>query len=128
MADQAGMMAVNRAVEALRANLGPGASLLAAASLVVDYTLTVAVSIAAGVASLASAFPSLGLATAPICLAILALITLLNLRGLGAAARSCELSDYDVDAAAARYGPGTRSKPPASAQVLPRRPSGRSRE
>jgi hypothetical protein len=42
-----------------RANLGPGASLLAAAALVVDDTLTVAVSIAAGVASLASAFPGL---------------------------------------------------------------------
>jgi amino acid transporter len=71
-----------------RANLGPGASLLAAASLVVDYTLTVAVSIAAGVASLASAFPGLSSATVPICLGILAVITLLNLRGLGAAARA----------------------------------------
>jgi amino acid transporter len=71
-----------------RANLGPGASLLAAASLVVDYTLTVAVSIAAGVASLASAFPGLSSATVPICLIILAVVTLLNLRGLGAAARA----------------------------------------
>ena len=71
-----------------RANLGPGASLLAAASLVVDYTLTVAVSIAAGVASLAAAFPSLSPATVPICLGILAAVTLLNLRGLGAAARA----------------------------------------
>jgi amino acid transporter len=70
-----------------RANLGPGASLLAAA-LVVDYTLTVAVSIAAGVASLASDFPGLGPATVPICLIILAAVTLLNLRGLGAAARA----------------------------------------
>ncbi len=41
-----------------RANLGTGTSLVAAASLVVDYTLTVAVSIAAGVASLQSAFPA----------------------------------------------------------------------
>jgi amino acid transporter len=71
-----------------RANLGPGASLLAAAALVVDYTLTVAVSIAAGVASLAAAFPSLSPATVPICLGILAAVTLLNLRGLGAAARA----------------------------------------
>ena len=46
-----------------RANLGNYTSLVAAASLVVDYTLTVAVSIAAGVASLQSAFPSLGGAT-----------------------------------------------------------------
>ena len=70
-----------------RANLGVGASLLAGASLVVDYTLTVAVSIAAGVASLTSAFPGLTAATVPICLAILAVIMLLNLRGLADAAR-----------------------------------------
>jgi len=42
-----------------RANLGVHASLVAGAALVVDYTLTVAVSIAAGVASLTSAFPNL---------------------------------------------------------------------
>src|SRR5580704_15214489 len=71
-----------------RANLGAGTSLVAAASLVVDYTLTVAVSIAAGVASLTSAFPSLTGATVPLCLAILAVITLLNLRGLGETARA----------------------------------------
>jgi len=71
-----------------RANLGARASLLAAAALTVDYILTVAVSIAAGVASLASAFPRLAPATVPICLGILAVITLLNLRGLGAAARA----------------------------------------
>ncbi len=71
-----------------RANLGAGTSLVAAASLVVDYTLTVAVSIAAGVAALTSAFPGLASATVPICLAILALITLLNLRGLGETARA----------------------------------------
>ena len=71
-----------------RDNLGAGTSLVAAASLVVDYTLTVAVSIAAGVASLTSAFPSLTGATVPLCLAILAVITLLNLRGLGETARA----------------------------------------
>jgi amino acid transporter len=71
-----------------RANLGPGASLVAGASLIVDYTLTVAVSIAAGVGALTSAFPSLSSATVPLCLGILAVITLLNLRGLGEAARA----------------------------------------
>ncbi|HXX90304.1 MAG TPA: APC family permease [Acidimicrobiales bacterium] len=71
-----------------RANLGTRASLLAAASLVVDYTLTVAVSIAAGVAALTSAFPGLAGATVPVCLGILALITVLNLRGLGETARA----------------------------------------
>jgi amino acid transporter len=71
-----------------RANLGARASLVAGAALVVDYTLTVAVSIAAGVGALTSAFPSLSSATVPLCLAILAVITLLNLRGLGDSARA----------------------------------------
>ena len=70
-----------------RANLGPNASLVAGAALIVDYTLTVAVSIAAGVGALTSAFPSLTSATVPLCLGILAVITLLNLRGLGETAR-----------------------------------------
>jgi amino acid transporter len=69
-------------------NLGSGASQLAAASLIVDYTLTVAVSIAAGVGALTSAYPSLHSETVPICLGILALVTILNLRGLGEGARA----------------------------------------
>jgi amino acid transporter len=71
-----------------RDNLGTNASLLAGAALVVDYTLTVAVSIAAGVGALTSAFPRLISYTVPLCLAILFVITLLNLRGLGDAARA----------------------------------------
>lgn len=71
-----------------RANLGASVSLVAGASLIVDYTLTVAVSIAAGVGALTSAFPGLSSATVPICLAILAVVTLLNLRGLGETARA----------------------------------------
>jgi amino acid transporter len=71
-----------------RDNFGPRGSLLAAAALIVDYTLTVAVSIAAGVASLTSAFPGLSPETVPICLGILAVVTLLNLRGLADAARA----------------------------------------
>ena len=50
--------------------------------------LTVAVSIAAGVGALTSAFPSLTSATVPLCLAILAVIPLLNLRGLGETGRA----------------------------------------
>jgi amino acid transporter len=71
-----------------RANFPPWASLLCAAALVTDYTLTVAVSISAGVAALASAFPALAPATVPVSLGILAVITLLNLRGLGDTARA----------------------------------------
>jgi amino acid transporter len=77
-----------------RANLGANASLVAGAALIVDYTLTVAVSIAAGVASLTSAFPSLSPYTVAICLGILALITLLNLRGLGDSARAFLLPTF----------------------------------
>ena len=71
-----------------RANLGVRASLLAAAALIIDYTLTVAVSIAAGVGALASAYPRLAADTVPLCLLILAIVTVLNLRGLGEAARA----------------------------------------
>src|SRR5580658_4782769 len=71
-----------------RSNLGRGASLVAGASLIVDYTLTVTVSVAAGVGALTSAFPSLSSGTVPLCLGILAVITLLNLRGLGETARA----------------------------------------
>jgi amino acid transporter len=71
-----------------RANLGSGLSLLAGAALVVDYVLTVAVSIAAGVGSLTSAFSSLAPYTLPICLAMVAVITFLNLRGLAEGARA----------------------------------------
>jgi amino acid transporter len=71
-----------------RDNFGPQASKLAGASLIVDYTLTVAVSIAAGVGQLTSAFPSTTPDTVPMCLGILAVITVLNLRGLGEGARA----------------------------------------
>jgi amino acid transporter len=71
-----------------RSNLGRSASLVAGASLIVDYTLTVAVSVAAGVGALTSAFPRLSPGTVPLCLGILAVITLLNLRGLGETARA----------------------------------------
>ena len=71
-----------------KANLGAGASRLGAASLVVDYVLTVAVSISAGVAALVSAFPTLGPDSLPISLAFLAVLTALNLRGIATSART----------------------------------------
>jgi amino acid transporter len=70
-----------------RDNFGARASKLAGASLIVDYTLTVAVSIAAGVGQFTSAFPSTTSYTVPMCLGILLVITGLNLRGLGEGAR-----------------------------------------
>ncbi|MFE7707614.1 APC family permease [Streptomyces sp. NPDC057486] len=68
-------------------DLGPRTSYLAAASLVVDYVLTVTVSLAAGAASLASAFPSLGSHPLEICLVGLALLTAVNLRGVAESAQ-----------------------------------------
>jgi amino acid transporter len=71
-----------------KANLGQTPSLLAGASLIVDYVLTVAVSITAGVAALTSAFPALTSATVPLCLAMLVLLTVLNLFGLAESAKA----------------------------------------
>jgi amino acid transporter len=65
-----------------RENLGTGASLVAAGSLMVDYTLTVAVSIAAGVAAITSAVAALRGYEVWLCLLLLALIALANLRGV----------------------------------------------
>ncbi len=71
-----------------RANLGRRLSLLAGAALIVDYTLTVAVSISAGVESVTSAYPSLAPYTVPACVGVLTVITFLNLRGLAEGARA----------------------------------------
>lgn len=71
-----------------RDNLGVNASQLAAAALIVDYVLTVAISIAAGVGAITSAWPILLPWTVPLCLGILAIVTVLNLRGVGESARA----------------------------------------
>jgi amino acid transporter len=63
-------------------NLGSFAGLLAAAALMIDYVLTAAVGISAGVGALVSAAPSLQPRTLTLCLVILLLITLVNLRGV----------------------------------------------
>jgi amino acid transporter len=63
-------------------NLGVFPGLLAAAALLLDYVLVVAVGISAGVGALVSAVPTLQPHTLTICLALLALIALVNLRGV----------------------------------------------
>src|SRR5215467_16399603 len=65
-----------------RQNLGVLPGLLAAAALLVDYVLVVAVGISAGVGALVSAVPSLQPHILALCLAILALIAIVNLRGV----------------------------------------------
>jgi amino acid transporter len=70
-----------------KANLGRWPSLLAAASVVVDYVLTVAVSLAAGAASLGSVFPSLAHHLLLITLIGLVILTAVNMFGIAESAR-----------------------------------------
>src|SRR5436190_18927454 len=75
-------------------NLGTWAGLLAAAALMIDYTLNVAVGISAGVAALISAAPSLHPYMVWLCLGILALVTILNLRGTAEAGIAFSIPTY----------------------------------
>ena len=77
-----------------QANLGVNASLLAAAALMIDYVLNVAVGISAGVAALVSAVPSLHAYTLPLCLGILVVLTVINLRGTMDAGRLFAVPTY----------------------------------
>jgi len=63
-------------------NLGENAGLLAAAALMIDYILTAAVGISAGVGALISAAPSLQPHTLELCLAVLLILTIVNMRGV----------------------------------------------
>ncbi|HLI85032.1 MAG TPA: APC family permease [Bryobacteraceae bacterium] len=63
-------------------NLGANYGLVAGAALMIDYVLVVAVGISAGVGALISAIPSWQQYTLPLCLVSLAIITLVNLRGV----------------------------------------------
>lgn len=62
-------------------NIGPLGSLVAVAALMLDYVLNVAVGISAGVGALTSSLPALHAWTLPLCLGILALVAIANLRG-----------------------------------------------
>jgi amino acid transporter len=63
-------------------NLGANAGLLAAAALMIDYILNAAVGISAGVGALVSAFPVLEPHMLALCLLILLILTLINVRGV----------------------------------------------
>src|SRR5271163_1992439 len=75
-------------------NLGDGAGLVAAAALMIDYVLTAAVGISAGVGALISAAPSLQPHTLELCLGILLLLTVINLRGVREAGGAIMLPTY----------------------------------
>src|SRR3954462_2974446 len=63
-------------------NLGTMPGLVAAAALLTDYILTVAVSISSGIAAITSAYPALSAHTVLLCVASIALLMLVNLRGV----------------------------------------------
>src|SRR6204780_35816 len=77
-----------------RFNLGAPAGLLAAAALLADYILTAAVGISAGVGALISAVPSLLPPTVSLCVGILIIITVLNLRGVREAGAAFAVPTY----------------------------------
>jgi amino acid transporter len=77
-----------------RENLGESAGLLAAAALMIDYVLVVAVGISAGVGALISAVPQLQQYTLTLCLVILFLIVLVNLRGVREAGKFFMIPTY----------------------------------
>ena len=65
-----------------KSNLGEWPGLVAAAALMIDYVLTVAVSVAAGMAALTSAVPALLPHREALCVAAILLVTVVNLRGV----------------------------------------------
>src|SRR5215207_3016902 len=77
-----------------RANLGENASLTAASALLIDYVLTVAVSVVAGVAAITSAVPSLGPHAVELSLGFVILLSLANLRGVKESGRAFALPTY----------------------------------
>ena len=108
-------------------NLGRLPSLVAAASLLIDYVLTVAVSIAAGVAAVTSAVPEWHLSRVEIALGFLALLAIGNLRGIRESGRIFAAPTYFfivsilalVGIGAWRYATGgiVQAPPPADAAM-----------
>src|SRR3954451_8918340 len=77
-----------------RDNLGVRASLVAASALLVDYVLTVAVSVVAGVAAITSAVPALAPHAVGLSLAFVVLLTVVNLRGVRESGRAFAVPTY----------------------------------
>jgi amino acid transporter len=75
-------------------NIGQGAALVAAAALLVDYVMTVAVSVVAGVVAITSAAPSLSHLAVPFSVGFVVLIALVNLRGVKESGRLFAIPTY----------------------------------
>src|SRR3954451_14932186 len=82
-----------------RENLGENASLTAASALLIDYVLTVAVSVVAGVAAITSAVPSLAGHAVALSIGFVVLLSLVNLRGVKESGRAFALPTYGFVAA-----------------------------
>jgi amino acid transporter len=76
------------------ANLGQSAGLAAASALLVDYVLTVAVSVVAGVAAITSAFPRLSSHAVSLSVGFVVLLTLVNLRGVKESGKAFAVPTY----------------------------------
>lgn len=77
-----------------RTNLGDRPALIAAAALMIDYVLTVAVSVAAGIAALTSAIPSLFVHREALGLVAILFIIVMNLRGVREAGKFFAIPTY----------------------------------
>src|SRR3569833_634966 len=77
-----------------RANLGENAALIAASALLIDYVMTVAVSVAAGGANIVSAVPARGSHAVAIALGRIAVIAVTNLRGVKESGRAFAIPTY----------------------------------
>ena len=77
-----------------RANLGESAGLAAASALLVDYVLTVAVSVVAGVAAITSAFPELSRHAVSLSVGFVVLLTVMNLRGVKESGKAFAVPTY----------------------------------
>ncbi|MDR2794428.1 MAG: APC family permease [Holosporaceae bacterium] len=75
-------------------NLGEFLGLITASALLIDYTLTVAVSLSVGARAVVSAFPSFAEHSVPFCMTSLAIITISNLRGAKASSRLLTVPTY----------------------------------
>jgi amino acid transporter len=82
-----------------RANLGQDASLVAASALLIDYALTVAVSVVAGVSAITSAVPGLAAHAVLLSVACVAILTFANLRDVKESGRAFAIPTYGYVAA-----------------------------
>ena len=77
-----------------KSNIGTWAGLVAAAALIIDYVLTVAVSTAAGIAAVTSAFPALFPHREALCLMTIVMVAVMNLRGVRESGRIFAIPTY----------------------------------